>query len=159
MQFWDSGIKHLDHYRGPKTTLHCAKGGLSPRSTLGLHLSLPRVRVQAVRLSESLYGPQRSATDRTESIGYIRGGKRVVEGLRGFLLQTNVSQVMAYEGDEPYAVFDFFDADWLAANQPFPNHMIHLQMCHVGPIAVGRLRISPARHRRHLPGQYESISQ
>jgi hypothetical protein len=37
----------------------------------------------------------------------------VVEGLQGFLLQVEVSQIIVHEADEPNAVVDFHDAEFL----------------------------------------------
>jgi hypothetical protein len=38
----------------------------------------------------------------------------VVEGLQGFLLQIEVSQIVVHEADEPNAVVDLFDAKLLS---------------------------------------------
>jgi hypothetical protein len=38
----------------------------------------------------------------------------VVEGLQGFLLQVEISQIIMHEADEPNAVVDFLDAELLA---------------------------------------------
>ncbi len=40
--------------------------------------------------------------------------ERVVDGLQSPLLQIDVSKIIVHEGDEPNAVFDFFDTDPLA---------------------------------------------
>ena len=40
--------------------------------------------------------------------------ERVVEGLQGFLLQVDISQVVVHEGDEPDAVIDLLDAEALS---------------------------------------------
>jgi hypothetical protein len=37
--------------------------------------------------------------------------ERVVEGLQGFLLQVEVSEIVAHEADEPNALVDFLDAE------------------------------------------------
>lgn len=37
--------------------------------------------------------------------------ERVVQGLQGFLLQVDISQIIVHEADEPNAVVDFLDAE------------------------------------------------
>jgi hypothetical protein len=43
---------------------------------------------------------------------------RFVEGLQGFLLQVAVSQIIVHEADEPNAVVDFLDAEFLLTAAP-----------------------------------------
>ena len=59
---------------------------------------------------------------RTEDIGHRSyridrlqpRAERVVEGLQGFLLQVEVSEIVLHEGDESNTVVDLLDADGLA---------------------------------------------
>jgi hypothetical protein len=40
-------------------------------------------------------------------------GEWVVEGLRGLLLQIDGAQIVVHEGDEPNAVIDLFEPEFL----------------------------------------------
>ena len=50
-----------------------------------------------------------------------------VEGLQGVLLQVEISQFIMHEADEPNAVADLLDAEFLAA--PFLLCHIHCSIC------------------------------
>ncbi len=44
-----------------------------------------------------------------------KGLSRVVEGLQGFLLQIDETEIIAHEADEPNSVVDFLDSEPLAS--------------------------------------------
>jgi hypothetical protein len=57
--------------------------------------------------------------------------RTVVEGLQGFLLQVEISQIIVHEADEPNAVVDLLDAEFLtsqhgtASNLFSPRRLLH----------------------------------
>ena len=47
-------------------------------------------------------------------MGNTPGTKRVIEGLQGPLLQIDVAEIIIHETNEPNAIVDFLDAEFLA---------------------------------------------
>jgi hypothetical protein len=71
----------------------------------------------------------------------------VVEGLQGFLLQVEISEIIVHEADEPNALVDFLDAEFLAcrgAGSASPNADMSAPLAHAqnAPVPPKRVRSS-----------------
>jgi hypothetical protein len=58
--------------------------------------------------------PARRGREQTVPKTWVTTSYRVVDGLQGFLLQLEVSQIIVPKADEPNAVVDFLDAELLS---------------------------------------------